>query len=710
MGVQYIDLGYNATGTVQTIRVGKDISLFAQGGEPPVPVVDPPTIALSTSSISATDTFVLATIVSEVAWELTGTGISTITGESSDIVTITVGENTGSTSREFTFVVTNSAGSDTTTLTQAAPVIRDIHATYNFVANTPTKVYDEYGVTAVTNATYTIDDGTEAYTGSTLEFATDGEHTLHFVSEDNHTWSRMFSGCTELTSLVLDSSVTRTYGSTCRNCSALTDVSMPGVQTIDASSFQACTSLTGFTFPAAVTIGNLAFTYTKPTSTITIPKTTTSIGASAFSYTNLVIYDALVFESGRTQTLTIGNYAFRGSRMRKIECAPEIDFSSGTNIFRECIQLTGVTGYNVPTDHPHESNTRAIRGGCFQACTNLESFNPGWAQVTVPEGIEKVGPSAFSGCSSIGTVDLPASLNNSIYKATLDVKAPFANTNVQVIISRSAVEPPVSGTSFTGMSATGRLYTPTGADYSTWLSYLGPGWTQYSIDDLPPDVEATYVGDTVNILTPEGVQLIERMVVDGVTYEPSEYFTFTGTSRTIKYYGVPRSGQLFVNDSVVNLKITRNLEGFNYAPALTGLTVFMPGQTVGSFGHCTALTEVNFEAVKQFYAGAFRGCVGLTSIHIPEGCTTTRQNTFSDCTGVTSLYIPSTLSFISSTSGSFANLTSLTSLTVNKITAPTTGYFTGAPTGTLYVPEGATGYDAWLTELGEGWSLSYITS
>ena len=148
MGVQYIDLGYNATGTVQTIRVGKDISLFAQGGEPPVPVVDPPTIALSTSSISATDTFVLATIVSEVAWELTGTGISTITGESSDIVTITVGENTGSTSREFTFIVTNSAGSDTASLTQAAPepvVTRDIHATYNFVANTPTKIYDEYG-------------------------------------------------------------------------------------------------------------------------------------------------------------------------------------------------------------------------------------------------------------------------------------------------------------------------------------------------------------------------------------------------------------------------------------------------------------------------------------------------------------------------------------------------------------------------------------
>lgn len=276
MGVQYIDLGYNATGTVQTIRVGKDISLFAQGGEPPVPT-------------------------------------------------------------------------------------RDIHATYAFVANTPTKVYDEFGATG--ENTYTIDDGTQTYTGSTLEFETDGAHTLHFISIDHHTWKRMFAGCTELTSLVLDSNVTGVSFYTCRNCSALTDVSMQGVQTIDNASFQAC----------------------------------------------------------------------------------------------------------------------------------------------------------------------------------------------------------------------------------------------------------------------------------------------------------------------------------------------------------TALTEVNFEAVKEFGAAAFRGCVGLTSIHIPEGCTTTRSRTFSDCTGVTSLYIPSTLRFLSSTSESFENLTSLTSLTVNKITAPTTGYFTGAPTGTLYVPEGATGYDAWLAVLGEGWTLDYIT-
>lgn len=603
------------------------------------------------------------------------------------------------------------------------PVIRDIHATYNFVANTPTKVYDEYGVTAVTDATYTVDDGTQTYTGSTLEFATDGEHTLHFVSEDHHTWSRMFSGCTELTSLVLDSNVTRASSYTCRNCSALTDVSMPGVQTIDASSFQACTSLTGFTFPAAVSIGNLAFAYTKPTGTITIPNTTTSIGASAFSYTNYATYDAVVFETGRTQTLTIGNYAFRGSRMRKIECAPEIDFSSGTNIFRECNRLTGVTGYNVPTDHPHQSNTRAIRGGCFQDCTNLESFNPGEgkAQVNIPEGIEKLGPSAFSGCTKLYSIDLPASLNNSIYKATLDVKAPLSNTSVATIISRSAIEPPVSGTSFTGMSATGVLYTPAGADYSTWLSYLGPGWTQDSIDNVPGEMEVTYTGDsnTIHIMGPSGLTGVSAIEVDGVLYPPTEYFTFTGTSRTVKFYGVQPATLIFHSGGAINTiasvtfnKIVPSSILYN-CTSVTDVVINLtldPSHysAVGSsaFSRCTNLSAVTLTKIGSISIMAFDG-TAIENVVIPEGCGNINGGSFGNCTSLKSVVIPSTASLQNTTV--FRGSTSLSSITINQMTAPA-NYITGvSPTGTLYVPEGATGYDAWLTKLGEGWSLSYIT-
>lgn len=604
------------------------------------------------------------------------------------------------------------------------PVNRDIHATYNFVANTPTKVYDEYDVTAVTDATYTIDDGTQTYTGSTLEFGTDGEHTLHFVSEGNHTWARMFSGCTELTSLALDSSVTGVSSNTCRYCSRLTDVSMPGAQTIEASTFQNCNSLTGFTFPAAVTIGNLAFSGTKPTGTLTIPKTTTSIGASAFSYTNYSVYDALVFETGRTQTLKIGNYAFRASRMRRIESAPEIDFSSGTNIFRECNYLTGVTGYNVPTDHPHESNTRAIRGGCFQDCTNLVSFNPGEgkAQVNLPEGIEKLGPSAFSGCTKLYSIDLPASLNNSIYKATLDVKAPLSRTSVATIISRSAIEPPVSGTSFTGMSTTGVLYTPTGADYSTWLSYLGPGWTQDSIDNVPGEMEVTYTGDsnTIHIMGPSGLTGVSAIEVDGVLYPPTEYFTFTGTSRTVKFYGVQPATLIFHSDGA-NLNTIASVTFNKIIPSsilagCTSVTDVVINLTldpshysiVGSsaFQECSNLSAVTLTKIGSISISAFYKS-GIENVVIPEGCGNINGSSFGECKSLKSVVIPSTAVLQSTTV--FRGSSSLSSITINQMTAPA-NYITGvSPTGTLYVPEGATGYDAWLAELGEGWNISYIT-
>lgn len=700
-------------------NIGIDISTYL-GGSLPAPVVNPPTLTLNVTGITAGAQSVSGVVVSDVDWEITGAGITTVTGTSADsAVTISIDANTAQTARTLAITVSNSAGSDSVDLWQDG--VRDIHATFAFVANTPSKVYDEYDVTAVTDATYTIDEGTQTYTGSTLEFDTDCVHTLHFKSESNHTWRRMFSGCTQLTSVVFDGSVHELSANTCRACSpGLTAVTMTGVTVIGTSAFEGCGYLNildgspqynNKLHEGLVEIGSKAFASTSLSGTLTIPKTVTTIGASAFTQQYNCM--TLNFESGRTEVCTFGNYAFNNCfSLRTLNLAPELDLSSGTNMFRNCTGLTAVTGYSVPTNHPHETNTRAIRGGCFQGCKNLVSFNAGegFAQVNVPEGIEKIGPSAFSGCTAITSVDLPSTLVNNVgYSAALDVKAPFAASGVNKIISRSATEPPVSSTSFTGMSATGVLYTPAGADYSNWLTYLGTGWTQDSMGNLPGNVEITYVGDSMPmyILSSTGVSNIDSMSVDGVIYEPTQYFTFTGSGRTVRYYRVNenRTASYFPGN-VVSIVTNQALGGFNRNETITAVTVNAPGKTIGGFAGCTSLVELNLVALKEFYANAFQNCTSLTSVTIPEGCTTVRLNSFAGCTGLTSLYIPSTLGI---TSSAFSGLTSLTSLTVNKMQAPTTGYFSGAASGTLYVPQGATGYEDWLAVLGEGWSLSYIT-
>ena len=716
-------------------NIGIDISTYLGGGSQPAPVVNPPTLTLNVTGITAGAQSVSGVVVSDADWEITGAGITTVTGTSADsAVTISIDANTAQTSRTLAITVSNSGGSDSASLWQDG--VRDIHATFAFVANNPSKVYDEYDLTAVTDATYTIDDGTQSYTDNQLVFDTDCVHTLHFKSYDNHTWRRMFSGCTELTSVVFDGSVHELYANTCRTCRpGLTAVTMTGVTVIGTSAFEGCGYLNildgspqynNKLHEGVVEIGNKAFSNTSLSGTLTIPKTVTTIGASAF--TQQYNCTTLNFETGRTEVCTFGNYAFNSCySLQTLNLAPELDLSSGTNLFRNCTGLTAVTGYSVPTNHPHETNTRAIRGSCFQGCPNLVSFNPGegFAQINIPDGIEKIGPSAFSGCTSIYSVDLPATLVNNVgYAAALDVKAPFAGTPVNKIISRSATEPPVQASSFTGMSATGVLYTPAGADYTNWLTYLGAGWTQDNIANLPCDVEVTYTGDsnTIHIMGPTGVTSVGAISVDGVFYEPTEYFTFTGTGRTVKFYNVQAGERWF--DETRNKALTNIVSASFYkvipssilqdSTALTDVTINLTASTaytqVGNmaFVGCSNLTSVTMSNIDRIMGNAFKN-TGLVNVTIPEGCTQISNYAFMGCASLTSVVIPSTVGAFSN--GLFSGCTSLSSITVNNMTAPTAS-FGGAnisPTGVLYVPTGATGYDDWLTTLGEGWSISYIT-
>ena len=61
--------------------------------------------------------------------------------------------------------------------------------------------------------------------------------------------------------------------------------------------------------------------------------------------------------------------------------------------------------------------------------------------------------------------------------------------------------------------------------------------------------------------------------------------------------------------------------------------------------------------------------------------------------------------------GAFTYCENLSSITCERMTAPTLqdlygGVFGGiSATGTLYVPQGSTGYSSWINILGEGWTL-----
>ena len=101
------------------------------------------------------------------------------------------------------------------------------------------------------------------------------------------------------------------------------------------------------------------------------------------------------------------------------------------------------------------------------------------------------------------------------------------------------------------------------------------------------------------------------------------------------------------------------------------------------------LTTLKFgDAVTAITAGACSGFTALTTVEIGTGMQDIGANAFENCT-------------------------SLTGITSYATTAPTitNSTFQGvSQTGTLYIPQGSTGYDDWENALGSGWTVSRMNN
>ena len=134
-----------------------------------------------------------------------------------------------------------------------------------------------------------------------------------------------------------------------------------------------------------------------------------------------------------------------------------------------------------------------------------------------------------------------------------------------------------------------------------------------------------------------------------------------------------------------------------------------------AFYGCSSLTSIDIpEGITNIGEGVFGDCTSLTSIHIPENVTSIGVSAFGGCSSLTSIDIPKKVANIGEEA--FAKCSSLKSISSFNTTAPildnsdTDGnpvsVFDGLPTnGTLHVKPGATGYDAWLSELPSGWTI-----
>ena len=191
----------------------------------------------------------------------------------------------------------------------------------------------------------------------------------------------------------------------------------------------------------------------------------------------------------------------------------------------------------------------------------------------------------------------------------------------------------------------------------------------------------------------------------------------------------PSLTSIYIPESVTNIGT------WTFWNCLSLTSIYIPESvtSIGSyvFASCTSLKSIYIpESVTKIGDGAFRSCSSLKSIYIPEGVTIIAYRVFYGCSSLTSVNISESVTIIGEEAfykcsslksidipekvtsigdSAFEGCSSLTSISSFNLTTPTLGgnIFLNLPTnGTLHIKPGATGYDAWLSKLPEGWRIA----
>ena len=279
----------------------------------------------------------------------------------------------------------------------------------------------------------------------------------------------------------------------------------------------------------------------------------------------------------------------------------------GRSAFSGCSSLTSLT---IP------SSVTSIGEFAFKGCSGLTSL-------TIPSGVTSIGHSAFEGCSSLTSLTIPSSVTSIGYSAFV----------------------------CSGLTS---LTIPSG------VTSIG---------------ESTFYGCSglINLTIPSSVTSIGNQAFSGCSGL---------TSLTIPS-GVTSIGR----------------SAFSGCSGLTSLTIPSSVTSIGesAFGDCSGLTSlIILSSVTRISREAFRYCSGLTSLIIPSSVTSIGYAAFYDCSSLTSLTIPSSVTSIDH--NAFSGCSGLTSIYVYLEKLPELGtyIFSGCDANNckVYVPTGT--YDDYL--------------
>ncbi|MDE7108077.1 MAG: leucine-rich repeat protein, partial [Clostridiales bacterium] len=210
--------------------------------------------------------------------------------------------------------------------------------------------------------------------------------------------SHAFYGCTALEQIWLPDTLTEVESFAFYGCTALNNINLGNVTKIWKEAFEHCSSLTYVQIPAVVEIGDWAFRDCTALKKITIPATCKSTGLYTFSdctrLTSVELHckavDSGIFSGcSALADVTLGDEVVQLQSMafRNFQGLRNVTIGDGltsipTDAFSYCYNLRNVT---------IGSGVKTISYNSFRSCHSLLS-------VTIPSNVTSIGSGVFTGC------------------------------------------------------------------------------------------------------------------------------------------------------------------------------------------------------------------------------------------------------------------------------------------------------------------------
>ena len=367
----------------------------------------------------------------------------------------------------------------------------------------------------------------------------------------------------------------------------------------------------------------------------------------------------------------IGNSAFVGCGLTRL-IIPGNVYIIGDNAFEQCWNLSEIT---------LSEGLQKIGLGSFNGCNSLTS-------VCIPESVYSFGPRPFSGCNSLQSIYGKFSSSDHrflIYDGNLIAFAPVGLT--EAIIPDGVTS--IGDYAFYGCTGLTSIDIPDGVTSISICAFRA--CTGLTSIDIPGGVTTidnwafSLCTGLTSIIIPDSVTSIGDYafykcsalssceIPTGVTSIGQSAFSYTGLMSVVLPNSVTEVGAY----------------AFAYCSDLTSiiLSSYITVIKERTFSSCPALTSIIIpEGVTSIEKWAFQSCLGLTSVSLPDGLTSIGESAFYRCESLTTVVIPSTVTSIGSYA--FLSCVGLTSVSVKALVPPSIqeGVFSSSTSYPIRVP------------------------